>query len=342
MMVRLTDESAVDGYFRHGGFRSFLKAAIRHGVEVTLPISKGTYKLTRLRYGGRNFFVYGWKVPVGRKNIGITNNKTATKTVLDDMGIRTPKGVEGNDIDDIIKDVRRCDLRYPLILKPTHGSMSRGVTFGISDEDGLRSAFDRFVSAHEKHIFEENTCLVEEMFIGKEHRVLVFRGRVIACAEKIPATLVGDGASTVGELVEIFNRGRAEGFELKLDHVAERSLSENGFDKDSIIPDGRFVRLRSNMNMTDGGRAIDRTGEISESIQDICIRATNALGLDFAGIDIIIDDISSDAGEGNYVVLEANANPYYNMHEKPLIENGETDVSIILLRDIFPELSEIS
>jgi cyanophycin synthetase len=341
-MVRLTDESAVDGYFRHGGFRSFLKTAIRHGIEVTLLIPRGTYKLTRLRYAGRSFFVYGWRVPAGRKNIGITNDKTATKTILDDMGIRTPKGVEGCDIDSIIKDVRHRDLRYPLILKPTHGSMSRGVTFGISDEDELRSAFDRFISAHEKYVFKENTCLVEEVFIGREHRVLVFQGRVIACAEKIPATLVGDGTSTVIELAEIFNRGRVEGFELKLDRVAEQSLSENGFDKDSIIPDGRSIRLRSNINMTDGGRAIDRIGEISGSIQDICIRATDALGLEFAGIDIIVDDISSDAGSGNYVVLEANANPYYNMHEKPLMENSETDVSIILLRDIFPELSEIS
>src|SRR3712207_9311075 len=43
--------------------------------------------------------------------------------------------------------------------------------------------------------------VVESFAQGRDHRVLVVNGRVVACAERVPAHVVGDGTRTVRELV---------------------------------------------------------------------------------------------------------------------------------------------
>jgi len=43
--------------------------------------------------------------------------------------------------------------------------------------------------------------IVERYYVGRDHRVLVVDGRV-AVAERVPAHVVGDGKSTIEELIE--------------------------------------------------------------------------------------------------------------------------------------------
>ena len=47
--------------------------------------------------------------------------------------------------------------------------------------------------------------MVERYLTGKDYRILVVDKRVVAVAERVPAHVVGDGVSTVGELVDIAN-----------------------------------------------------------------------------------------------------------------------------------------
>lgn len=321
---------------KHGGMRSLLKRALECGIEIrTMP---GQDRLLKLSYEGKTVFLKGCNAPVMRKMGNFTKDKELTKIILDEIGVRTPRGIVADSIESTLRLVRKNGLPFPLILKPTHGSRALGVTWNIRSEKDLRKAFSDFEKTKRKYAFKKNTVLVEEMFIGHEYRILVLNGDVISCVEKIPASVIGDGKSPIRKLIREFNKTRLHGFKIRIDVVVERTLEDNGLTLDSVLADKRILRLRNNLNMSDGGRSVDVTETMHPSFRDICIRATAVSGLTFAGIDMIADDISKPAGKDNYVLLELNPNPYYNMNEKPLAEGKGTDVAFLLLKQLFPKL----
>lgn len=319
----------------HGGFRSFLKRALELGVQIDFFPSKG--KLIKLEYKGGVVFLKGANVPVMRQMGNFTRDKEVTKMIFDAVGIRTPKGIVADSFKNASAAMKKNHLRYPVILKPTHGSRALGVTWNIRSEKDLLRAFSHFKAIEREHSFTHKTFLVEEMFIGHEYRVLVLNGEVISCVQKIPASVVGDGTSSIKKLVAAFNKTRSRGFKIKIDAIVEKTLKNNKLTINSILPKKHILRLRDNLNMSDGGRSVDVTKKMHSFFREICIRATKSAGLSFGGVDIIAGDISTD--KKGYVVLEINPNPYYNMNEKPLVEGEGTDVSILLLRQIFPTIA---
>ena len=53
--------------------------------------------------------------------------------------------------------------------------------------------------------------IVEELFSGRDFRVLVVDGRMTAASERTPAQVTGDGVRTVRELIEAANRDPRRG-----------------------------------------------------------------------------------------------------------------------------------
>lgn len=322
---------------KHGGFRSLLKRALELGVTIDF-LSSGKDRLTRFEYKGDIAFLKGANAPVMRRMGGVTKNKELNKIVLDGIGIRTPRGIVADSVKKALSEMKKSRLRYPVILKPTHGSRALGVTWDIRSEKDLMKAFSHFKEVAREHSFKQNTFLVEEMFIGHEYRVLVLNGKVISCVQKIPATVIGDGESSIKKLIAEFNKTRLRGFKIKIDDVVEATLEKNGLSFDSILPERRILKLRNNLNMSDGGRSVDVTKNMHSFFHEICVKATAVSGLTFGGVDLLAEDIIS--GEEKYVILEINPNPYYNMNEKPLVEGSGVDVSLLLLKQILPKLSK--
>lgn len=273
-----------------------------------------------------------------RRMGNLTRNKEITKIILEDTGIRTSRGIVTNSLEKSLPLIGKHQLSFPLILKPTHGSRALGVTWDIRSENDLRKAFSNFKEARQEYGFKKDTFLIEEMFIGREYRILVLNDRVISCVEKIPASVIGDGKSTIKQLIRNFNKTRLLGFKIHIDSVVEQTLRDHHLTLDSVLEEQKVQKLRNNLNMSDGGRSIDVTDTMHPSFQDICIKATAICGLTFSGVDIIAKDISKPARKNSYVVLELNPNPYYNMNEKPLAEGKGTDVSFLLLKQLFPKL----
>lgn len=154
--------------------------------------------------------------------------------------------------------------------------------------------------------------------------------------QKVPASVVGDGYSTIKKLIENFNKTRMKGFEIKMDAVAKNTLKKNKLTLNSVLPRNVALKFRYNLNMSDGGRCIDYTNKISKHFKNICEESIEALGLTYGGIDFMTKDINDK--NSKYVILEVNPNPYYNMHEKPLVEGKGIDVSFKILKNLFPNL----
>jgi cyanophycin synthetase len=317
---------------KHGAYKSFLKKTLALGLSVELILHE-KIPVVKITHGEKTLFCYG-KVPLFRSMCNLTKNKSITKFVLESVGIRTPKGIVTHSFEDGIREVREKNLTYPLISKPVDGSLAKGVTWNITSEAGLQEAIEHALGAYGYR--EDIKILVEEMFVGNEYRVLVFNGKVLSCVEKIPAGITGDGEQSIQDLIHSFNKTRRHGFEIKLDTVAKETLSKAGYTLKTILPKDSFFKLRNNLNMSDGGRCIERTATMDKELQKTCVKAVESLGLTYGGLDLITNNISLPGAP--YVILEVNPNPYYNMHEKPLVEGDGIDVSLILLKYLFPSL----
>lgn len=245
-------------------------------------------------------------------------DKEGTKRILRDSGIPVPRGTVIKSIkylEDAIIDVGG----FPVVVKPLDGNHGRGITIDVRT---FLEAEDAFKLAQEV----SNGVIVEKFHRGKDYRVLVIDRRVVAVAERVPANVIGDGHSTISELIEITNRDprRGDGHEnvltkIVIDQTSQDLLSRQGFTLDSVPKPGQVVYLKATANLSTGGISVDRTDEIHPENIWLCQRVAGIIGLDIAGIDVVTPDISQPIRETEGVIVEVNAAPGFRMHTAPSI-----------------------
>ncbi|CBN54153.1 MULTISPECIES: cyanophycin synthetase [Kamptonema] len=264
-------------------------------------------------------------------------DKEGTKKVLRDAGVPVPKGTVINYLDelqDAIADVGG----YPIVIKPLDGNHGRGITIDINSWEEAEEAYD-LASAASK----SKSIIVERFYTGRDHRVLVVNGQVVAVAERVPANVVGDGKSTIEALIEAVNRDpqRGDGHDnvltrITIDKLALDLLNKQGYTMESVPPLGQRVFLRATANLSTGGIAVDRTDEIHPENLWLCSRVAKIIGLDIAGIDIVTADISQPLRSVNGVIVEVNAAPGFRMHVAPS-QGLPRNVAGAVLDMLFPQ-----
>ncbi|HJW35921.1 MAG TPA: cyanophycin synthetase, partial [Actinomycetes bacterium] len=170
------------------------------------------------------------------------------------------------------------------------------------------------------------TVLVERYVTGNDYRVLVVGGRMVAIAERVPAHVVGDGTSTVAQLVERTNADprRGVGHEkvltrIRVDQAAIELVRAQGLELDDVPAEGTIVKLTLTGNMSTGGISIDRTDEAHPDNVEIAEEAARVVGLDVAGIDFIAPDLAEPVRETGGAIVEVNAAPGFRMHTHPTV-----------------------
>jgi cyanophycin synthetase len=252
----------------------------------------------------------------GILGVELACDKEGTKRILGASGIPVPKGTVINFMDELEESIEQVG-GYPIVIKPLDGNHGRGITIDIRTWKEAEEAYDaaRQVS---------RSIIVERYYTGRDHRVLVVNGKVVAVAERVPAHVVGDGRSTIAELIEHTNKDpkRGEGHDkvltkIELDRTSFQLLERQGYTTNSVPPKGELCYLRATANLSTGGIAVDRTDEIHPENIWLAQRAVKIMGLDVAGLDIVTSDISRPLRETDGVIVEVNAAPGFRMHVAP-------------------------
>src|SRR5687767_9481318 len=129
--------------------------------------------------------------------IEIAQDKDDTKRVLEAIGLPVPHGAVATSAEEAVGLAQ--EIGFPVILKPLDLSHGRGISPRLTSEDAVREAWATAASRYSARL------IVEQFADGRDHRVLVIGGRVVAVAERVPARVVGDGAHTVRELIDAAN-----------------------------------------------------------------------------------------------------------------------------------------
>lgn len=267
--------------------------------------------------------------------VDLASHKRLTNQLLAGVGIPVPRGTSVTTVDEAARVAN--SIGYPVVLKPLDGNHGRGVQINLCNEAEVREAFA--VSQSESRT---GKVMVETFITGRDHRVLVVNGHMVACAERVPAHVTGDGERRVDELIEIANSDPRRGIghekvltRISVDKSVEDLLASQGLSLESVPEPGRFVQLRLVGNMSTGGTAIDRTDDIHPDNIEIAEQAAQVIGLDIAGIDMIVDDISRPLKDQHGAICEVNAGPGFRMHTHPT-EGHPRDVARPVIERLFP------
>jgi cyanophycin synthetase len=272
--------------------------------------------------------------------VELAQDKDDTKRVLGNIGLPVPEGGVARDAEEAVGIAQ--SVGYPVLLKPLDASHGAGISARVDDPDGVRRAFEVAAAAARgaAHV------VVERYAVGRDHRVLVVGGRVVACAERVPAHVVGDGVHAVRALIDAANadprRGHGHGkvlTRLPDDAATVAFLARSGRTLDSVPAAGEPVFLRATANLSTGGTSTDRTDEMHPDNVTACEMAAGAVGLDVAGIDVLSPDISVPFRENGAVIIEVNASPGIRMHTHPA-EGRPRNVGAPIIDLLYPPGTE--
>jgi cyanophycin synthetase len=249
--------------------------------------------------------------------VDIASDKSLTNKLLDAAGLPVPKSEVVSSADDAVAAAKR--IGFSAVVKPLDGNHGRGVHLDLRSDDAIRAAFAGAIRET-----RSGDVVVETYIHGNDYRCLVIGGKMAAIAERMPASVVGDGKTTVRGLVDRTNADPRRGIghekvltRINVDDGAVELVREQGFELDGIPPKGTRVKLALTGNMSTGGTSIDRTMEAHPDNVEIAEMAARVVGLDIAGIDFICPDITVPVRETGGAIVEVNAAPGFRMHTHP-------------------------
>ncbi|HHX75583.1 MAG TPA: cyanophycin synthetase [Firmicutes bacterium] len=312
--------------------RALLQAARKRDIPYQL-LDEGTslYRLGTGKYQKR--IQASVSEHTGCIAVDIACNKPLTKKILARHGLPVPRGRVVQTVAEAL--AAAGEVGFPVALKPVNGNQGKGVSLNLQSAAEVKSAF-AIASAY------SSSVLVEAYLVGRHYRFLVVHGEVAAVAERLPAYVVGDGRRSIRELITEENKNplRGEGHEkpltkIPVDDLTVEALGRQGLNLETVVPAGKKISVRDNANLSTGGTACDVTGLVHPRQSALAAAAARLVGLDIAGVDVVMEDITLPPENQEGGIIEVNAAPGLRMHLFPA-GGKPRNVGEIIVEKLFP------
>jgi hypothetical protein len=292
--------------------------------------------LLEARLDGRRTWIHRQEVALDdAMTLRASLDKSLAHELLTDLGIPVPEHA--------VCDARRLGpalaflAAHPggVVVKPAGGTGGGiGTTASVRTESQLRRAVV-FASRKSARV------LIEALAHGDVHRVLFLDGELLDVVRREPPHVIGDGRSSVRELIERENarrldaRGRAcpSFLTMTLDCVFE--LANGGRTLASVPAEGERVRVKATTNHSGPAECHTVREPLAPEAVEELRRAVAATGIRLAGVDVITPDVTVPLARSGGVVLEVNGNPALHQHYQVADPAAATRVCVPVLRRVF-------
>ncbi|MCE2712940.1 MAG: cyanophycin synthetase [Cryomorphaceae bacterium] len=274
------------------------------------------YSLCQLGYGANQKRIQA-TVTSETSSIGVelACNKEDTKYMLEQAEVPVPRG-EIIRRESSLEETCRY-VGFPLVIKPVDGNHGRGITVNINSFEDALTAFRAAKNV-------SNAIIVEKYITGVDYRLLVINHKLVAAALRTPAHVVGNGSSTVQQLIDEVNSDPRRGFghekvltQITVNDLTMGLIEAKGYSLDTILEKDEVLILKDTANLSTGGTAEDVTDYVHPANISMAERISRIIDLDICGIDIMTTDITKPLKETGGAVLEVNAGPGFRMHLAP-------------------------
>jgi len=250
----------------------------------------------------------------------IAGDKDLTKNLLKACGVPVPEG-------ELVRSPQEAwemaqEIGVPVVVKPYDGNHGRGVSLDLRTETDVHAAYELA-----KRKGGSATVIVEKYIPGNEHRLLIVGRNMVAAAGGEACWVTADGVQDIDALTDAQinsdpRRGSGEDSPLNA-MMPSRSgeiileLSRQGLTPQSVPPAGTRVLIQRNGNV-----AFDVTDQVHPTVAAAAALAARVVGLDIAGVDMVLEDISKPMTSQRAAVIEVNASPGLLSHIKPASGQG--------------------
>ncbi|MDX2262083.1 MAG: cyanophycin synthetase [Gemmatimonadales bacterium] len=328
-----------DSYIRFAQRRALgpSTASLVHAAEARgIPWMRlNSFSLVQLGYGKYQQRIQA--TVTGRTShiaVELASDKEETNKLLATLGLPVPRQELVQRAEDAVRAARR--IGFPVVVKPYNGNHGRAISIHLTTDEQVTQAF---ALAQEV----SRSVIVESFVTGDDHRLLVVDGTLVAATRRTPGHVVGDGRSTIAELVAVVNSDPRRGIghekvltRLELDAKALQLLAAVGMTESSVPEAGQVVYLCATANLSTGGTATDVTDIIHPDNVEMAVRAIKAVGLDVGGVDFLTRDITQSYKTHGGGICEVNAAPGFRMHSAPS-EGTPRDVAGPVIDMLFPK-----
>ncbi len=263
----------------------------------------------------------------------IASDKEETKNILYNNACPVPYGVVISSAEDVEWAVLK--VGFPVVVKPVDGHQGKGATINVTGTEEALHAFE----AAQKFA---SRVIIEKCIAGYDFRLLVINNKFIAAAKRTPAHVIGNGSSTINELINEVNSDPRRGFghekmltEIKVDSMTRRLLEQENYTLDTILPRGRIFYLKTTANLSTGGISEDVTDTVHSTNIFIAERASKFIGLDICGIDVVAPNLTEPISETDGAIIEVNGAPGFRMHLSP-VDGQARNVAKPVVDMLFP------
>lgn len=289
-------------------FNANARRMVRAAHQEDMPYLSLPGRVLQLGYGGGARLFRGSVSDVSPSiGLALARDKRAANHFLKVSGFPVPEQHQISSLKQAEAMARK--MGYPVVIKAGDLDGGKGVYSNIMDGKGLEAAYLGASAL-------TSLVLIEKHISGHDARVTVINGEIDGIFPRRPAQVVGDGRSSIRELIAVLNsdplRGRQVYHPLaavEIDKVLLEFIARSGFTPDSVPDAGQTVVLRGNANLSTGGIRTVYEGELHPEIKATCIRAAALFGIDICGVDLLCDDLTRPLSEQGGVICEVNGGP---------------------------------
>jgi len=135
--------------------------------------------------------------------VEVADEKTKVKEYLKRAGIPVPKGQMVSTEEEALAVFD--EIGASVVVKPDVGNHGKGSTIDITELDQFKKAFQAAQACY-------SDVIVEEYVHGYDFRLLVIDGKFVAAARREPAHVIGNGRSSIKDLIQEINVDPRRGF----------------------------------------------------------------------------------------------------------------------------------
>ena len=348
-----------------------MRAAKKRGLEVEI-LDWAANCITVTKGARKEFLFQASKTALDSySTILIMKSKSLTKILLAQTGLAFPRGQVFDNENAAIRAVNALfksrlakdeetteatnEKKWQgLVIKPDSTNYGTGVLICHLDHQDVNHLDS--VYAHISNCLSLSPqVIIEEWIPGKEYRFLIVGKKCVAVCYRIPANVIGDGQSTIEQLIEQTNQDPRRGThhrkplqKIEIEAILLNHLQAQGLSLQATPKKQDRVFLRENSNISTGGESIDVTANMPASLKKLAQQAARAVNSRLCGVDMILrkdpdepdepDDTmththSKPIQEKEAIILEINHNPCLFIHEAPAIGAGQ-EVCDHILREL--------